>query len=175
MTNIFSRLSPKHGLSVSLIIVLSSLLACGQQASSEAIDFDREDVNGKTIKLSDYRGQWVIINFWASWCGPCIKEIPELLNYQADHPEVVILGVNFEELDHSALVKAIEEFNISYPVIAVREAHPPLVPFEPIKGLPSTFFVTPKGEYIASHVGPVTAEMITEFIGQENAQLAKAN
>ena len=163
-----SRLSNyQHTRSVTVLLILIGLIACNQQVSSQLVDFERTDSQGKPIRLSDFRGKWVIINFWASWCGPCIKEIPELLSFQSSHPDTIILGINFEELDSQALNKAISEFKITYPVIPVRQGDTPLVPFEPIKGLPSTFFVTPKGEFIASHVGPVTSTMIDEFIKSE--------
>jgi thiol-disulfide isomerase/thioredoxin len=126
--------------------------------------FELQDVKGKLHRLADYRGQWVIVNFWASWCGPCIREIPELKRFYQQYRDegVVVIGINFEELTVEQLEQAIAEFRIDYPVLRIGGI--PLVPFEPLKGLPSTFAVSPRGRLVKSWVGPVNGEVLNTFI-----------
>ena len=148
-------------------LMLIALTMPAVRADSHLVDFALPDVNGKVHRLSDHRGQWVVINFWATWCGPCMVEIPELMQFHERHKDddAIVIGVNFEEIEIPDLVKFIDEMGINY--LVVRAGDKPVLPFEPLKGLPSTFFVDPNGEYVASHVGPVTGAAIEDFLARE--------
>ena len=152
-----------------LIAVLVFLAAAtsAARADSHLVDFSLPDVDGKLHRLSDHRGKWVVINFWATWCGPCMVEIPELIDFHERHKDddAIVIGVNFEQIETPDLVKFIDEMDINYLVVRAGEA--PILPFEPLKGLPSTFFVDPHGEYVASHAGPVDAAAIDDFLARE--------
>ena len=147
--------------------VLVAVAAFAARADAGGVDFSLPDVAGKVHRLSDHRGKWAVVNFWATWCGPCMVEIPELVRFHERHKDrdAVVVGVNFEEIETSALAEFIAQMRINYPV--VRAGDEPLLPFEPLKGLPSTFFVDPHGELAASHTGPVTAEAIEDFLARE--------
>jgi thiol-disulfide isomerase/thioredoxin len=129
--------------------------------------FELQDVQGKLHRLSDYQGKWVIVNFWATWCSPCIKEIPELKRFHQQYrdQDIVVIGINFEELTVEQLQQAIDEFAIDYPVLRIGSV--PLVPFEPLKGLPSTFAVSPEGRLVKSWMGPVDGEVLRSFIASQ--------
>jgi thiol-disulfide isomerase/thioredoxin len=129
--------------------------------------FELQDVQGQLHRLSDYQGKWVIVNFWATWCSPCIKEIPELMRFHQQYrdQDIVVIGINFEELTVEQLQQAIDEFNIDYPVLRIGSV--PLVPFEPLKGLPSTFAVSPQGRLVKSWIGPVDGEVLQSFIASQ--------
>ena len=146
------------------IIVVAAFAA---RADAGGVDFSLPDVAGRIHHLSDHRGKWVVVNFWATWCGPCMAEIPELVRFHERHKDrdAVVVGVNFEEIETPALAEFIARMRIDYPV--VRAGDTPLLPFEPLKGLPSTFFVDPRGALAAGHVGPVTAEAIEEFLARQ--------
>ncbi len=122
-------------------------------AAADTVDFERYDPNGRLVRLSDFRGRWVVVNFWASWCGPCVREIPMLRELHDSRGDVTVIGVNFEEIGDAELIAFIEESRMDYPV--VRAGDEPLVPFEPLKGLPSTFVVSPAGELFAARAGEV--------------------
>ena len=149
------------------MLVLLAASTAAVRADSQLVDFSLPDADGRIHRLSDHRGKWVVINFWATWCGPCMVEIPEIMRFHERHKDddAVVIGVNFEEIETPDLVKFITEMGINY--LVVRAGDTPILPFEPLKGLPSTFFVDPLGEYVASHVGPVTGEAIDDFLARE--------
>jgi thiol-disulfide isomerase/thioredoxin len=126
----------------------------------QAAEFRLPALSGGELRLSQFQGQWVIVNFWATWCVPCLHEIPELIDFHDRHRErnAVVVGVNFEEIETAQLVEFVSAQNINYPI--VQAGLEPLVPFEPLQGLPSTFFVDPGGRYVARHLGPITAVTI---------------
>ena len=161
-----------HGRSpvvIRLLAVLLLLAAVAPAAGADAhhVDFSLPDVTGQVHRLSDHRGKWVVVNFWATWCGPCMVEIPELMRFHERHKDhdAIVIGVNFEEIETPALEAFIAEMGIDY--LVVRAGDTPILPFEPLKGLPSTFFVDPHGELVASHVGPVTGAAIEDFLARE--------
>lgn len=139
-----------------LLLALTLLLAHLPQALAEGVDFTLEDLDGQTVRLSDYRGRWVVVNFWASWCPPCVRELPELARFQRSNPEVQVLGINFEESTAEESRKFLERFDLNFPSLKVGTT--PLVPFEPLEGLPTTAIVSPAGQIVERHMGPVTAE-----------------
>ena len=153
-------------LSASALLLLA-VATTTARAESHLVDFSLPDADGRVHRLSDHRGKWVVINFWATWCGPCMVEIPELMRFHERHKvhDAIVIGVNFAEIDTPDLVKFIAEMDINY--LVVRAGDKPILPFEPLKGLPSTFFVDPRGELVASHVGPVTGEAIDDFLARE--------
>ena len=156
-------------LAMFLALVITATVS---RAESGGVDFTLPDIDGEMHRLSDHRGKWVVINFWATWCGPCMVEIPELMRFHERHKDddAIVIGVNFEQIETDDLAKFIDEMAINY--LVVRAGDAPILPFEPLKGLPSTFFVDPDGAYVASHVGPVTGEAIEDFLAREAARAA---
>lgn len=101
-------------------------------------------VDGQLKDLSDYKGQWLLINYWASWCKPCITEIPEL-NLLHQRPDIHVLAFNFDRLDAQDLNREVAKFSINYPSLAI---DPGEMFKQPAPGaLPATMVIDPKGRF----------------------------
>lgn len=152
-----------------LAILFLSIAFWGLPAHAEVVDFTLADANGVEHKLSDYRGKWLVINFWATWCAPCLKEIPELIQFHNRHKDndAIVLGIDFEEIDLASLRAFIKEQGMSY--LVLRAGSMRVTPFEPLLGLPSTFLVSPQGMYVDKHVGPITLAQLEEFVAKNKA------
>jgi len=151
-------------------VFLALLLAQASPAIADPADFTLQDLDGAPVSLSDYRGRWVVVNFWASWCPPCIRELPELVRYQSANPDVQVIGINFEDSTATEARAFLEPFAVNFPNLKV--GREPLVPFEPLEGLPTTAIVDPQGKIVERHMGPVTAEHLDKLVGHYR-QLAR--
>jgi len=150
--------------------LFAAVLLFSFNVQADPAEFILPDMNDKQHKLSDYRGKWVVVNYWATWCPPCLTEIPELVDFHEDHKNknAVVLGVNFEDIGLEGLKRFSEEYFMNYPVLRTKPGGSSALGVIP--GLPTTYLVSPKGEIIARQVGPVTAEMIADFIDQQTAE-----
>ena len=137
----------------------------------EPVDFTLPDLDGKPVSLSDYRGKWVIVNYWATWCPPCLEEIPELVSLHEDNSDtLVVLGVDYEEVNTDYLEEFVESHMMSYPVVRMDPA--PRTALGPVMGLPTTFIISPAGERLARQEGPVTQAAIEKYIARKKRQAA---
>ena len=84
-----------------------------------AADFSLEDMQGKTHRLADYRGKWVLVNFWATWCPPCLSEIPELSSLHSAHKDsdLVVIGIAMDSGSSRKVANFAEAHGISYPIV----------------------------------------------------------
>ncbi len=146
-----------------LVRLMISLALLGGVAQA-AEDFSLPGMDDKTHKLSDYRGKWVVVNYWATWCPPCLAEIPELVSFHEDHEkkDAVVLGINFEDVDKPTLVQFIDDYFINYPILLSKPG--PNGQLGRITGLPTTYLIDPKGDVVAKQIGGVTAKGIEEFM-----------
>lgn len=134
-----------------------------------APNFRLASLDGADLTLTDFRGRWVLVNFWASWCGPCRGETPDLqaLYERASGRGVVVLGVNQQEPLETARGFA-REFGVTYPVILDRSGVVSAA-YRVGRGLPVSFLVDPDGVITRIYLGRVTAEELarleTEYLG----------
>jgi thiol-disulfide isomerase/thioredoxin len=131
--------------------------------TGEPIDFELPSLDGGSIAVSDFRGEWLILNYWATWCAPCRKEIPELSALDEQRQDVSVLGLAFEDADAEIFAAFLEDFNVSYPILLV-DVHDPPEPFGAPKALPVTHILDAQGRLVESFHGPVTREAIERFI-----------
>lgn len=140
---------------------LLALIACGQT---------QEPVT-KTPALQDLRGQWVVINYWAQWCKPCIEEIPELNTLDRDYPQVTVLGVNYDGASGEDLEAQRQQLGVTFTSLPDDPAEQ-LGKSRPIV-LPTTFIVNPEGVLTEELVGPQTLESLLEATQQVSKQEAE--
>lgn len=131
-----------------LLIVLFSVAA-------SALELTYKDLNAKDFSLSAYKGKWLVVNYWATWCPPCLEEIPELVFFHEKHKDkgVVVIGVNIEtDLDSAFLKDFAEENMITYPILRNQKN----AVLGQMKFYPTTFIISPQGVMSAKKVGPIT-------------------
>ena len=134
----------------------------GTEIGELAPDFTATTLEGETIILSDFRGKIVLVNDFATWCGPCLAETPHLVDiYNAEGGAVVFIGLNLQETEAN-VIDYKEQFNISYPLVldpdgALTEIYRPV-------GLPTSWFIDSDGVVRYVHAGPMTAPMVQEAL-----------
>lgn len=117
-----------------------------------APDFELQDTNGKTHRLSDYRGRTVIINFWTTWCPPCREEIPSMNRAlkRLEQEDVVMLGINMGE-DEDTIFLFTADYPTDFPMLMDRDGA--VIAHWPVKGLPTTYVVAPDGTLAYRAIG----------------------
>lgn len=135
-----------------------------QFARSAEVDLVLPDLNGKQVKASDFKGKWVIVNYWATWCPPCAAEIPELNAFHKKHQatDAVVLGVNIEKEDIDYVREFIANFKVVYPIL--QTGTPVSSPYGHITALPTTFIISRDGELFQKIVGGVTQQRLERII-----------
>lgn len=126
-----------------------------------APNFALETLDGEALTLSDYRGTPVVLNFWASWCGPCRQETPALQQFAEENPGVQVIGINQQEQPGQAR-EFVEEFGVTYPIPLDRSGAVSQG-FRVNRGLPVTFFISADGVIDAVHYSVVTADDLQEY------------
>ena len=127
-------------------------------------------LDGGAFDLAAQRGKWVVRNWWATWCAPCIREIPDL-NELAQRDDVQVLGLDFEEIEREDLDAFLAEHPIHYAVAPVDVFEPPAA-FPVPRGLPLTYVVAPDGVVAQAFIGPVTRAELERVIDAAAAEAA---
>ena len=154
-----------------VLLLLVALFATTTHAG-DPVDFTLPDLSGKPVSLSDFRGKWVVVNYWATWCPPCLEEIPDLVDlYDNNRDKLVVLGIDHEEVNDEYLREFVESHLISYPILRMDPV--PMTPLGPVLGLPTTYIISPQGEAMARQEGPVTREAIEKYIARKQEQTAQ--
>ncbi|GLQ50109.1 TlpA family protein disulfide reductase [Dyella flava] len=122
-------------------------------------------LDGKPYDLATQRGHWVIVNFWATWCGPCIKELPDISHFVATHPNVSAIGIAYDDTDPADIRAFLQKHPVTYPVAQVT-MDKPLKDFDEPSGLPMTWLIGPDGKVAKEFTGPVTPALLSAAIGK---------
>jgi len=154
------------------LVLLACLWSAAATANTSEDDFSLPDMDGQTHSLSDYRGKWVLVNYWATWCPPCLEELPELeVFHSGAEGKAVVLGVNMETIGETDLRAFVERQFLSFPILVATETPRRDQLIGPVDGLPTSYLVAPDGKIVARQVGQITADAIEEFIERyENNQ-----
>jgi len=127
-------------------------------------DFTLEDLNGKTHRLTDYRGKWVLVNYWATWCPPCLSEIPELINLHNAHKNnnLVVIGIAIQSGSSYKVADFAEAHHMNYPIVmGDRDV---TAQIGVVDALPVSYLYSPAGEMVDRHAGEVTKESVETYI-----------
>jgi len=150
-------------------IVLAAALAGGVPAAQAAMPAQPtlkiNTLDGKPYDLAQQRGKYVIVNYWATWCVPCIKEMPDISRFVAAHKDkVAAIGLAYEDTDKADIQAFLARHPVSYPIAQVTLDQPPK-DFDEPRGLPTTWLIGPDGKVAKRFVGPVTEASLGEAIG----------
>ncbi|MBA4141551.1 MAG: TlpA family protein disulfide reductase [Nitrosospira sp.] len=147
----------------SILLCLSLALS----AVAQAKDFTFTDHTGKKLTLSDYKGKWVLINFWATWCPPCLKEIPDLVSLYESRDDVMVIGIAMDYRNPQTVLKYVKSMSISYPIVLGDKKTAAQI--GPVSMLPTTYLFDPAGNPAVYKVGLVSREDLEEFMRENSA------
>ena len=123
---------------------------------------DIEVFNGSNTNLDKLEGNWIVINYWADWCAPCIKEIPELNEFADENKDIFVFTFNFDHLDQEDLAPIAKKFNIEVPSLVT---HPrDIWGIQTPPAVPATFFINPNGELSLSLFRPQTKDALNDVL-----------
>lgn len=138
-----------------------------QAHASKAVNFNLTDTKGKLHQLSDYRGKWVLINFWAPWCPRCKMEFPDLNDLNALDNFVVIGVVQDYGIDQAAVLNTITSYNLRFPQImggSRRDPNGPALQVGPVDYYPTSYLYAPDGEVVMFIPGVVSRKKLAAFM-----------
>jgi cytochrome c biogenesis protein CcmG/thiol:disulfide interchange protein DsbE len=126
------------------MLMLASLVGCGAKQPVTAPDFELQDLDGKTVTLSSLKGHPVLLDFWATWCGPCRMSIPLVQKFYQAHKQdgLMVLGLNTDE-DRSGVYSFVKHFGMTYPVLYAGNG--PVAESYGVEGIPTFIFIDKAG------------------------------
>ncbi len=144
---------------------LAGLLLVLTASWAQAADFRVTDTDGKTHSLSGYKGKWVLVNYWATWCPPCLEEIPDLIAlHENKKNNLVVIGVAMDYHSAKQVTDFADGLLVEYPIVL---GTPEIVrQIGPVPGLPTTYLFNPDGKMVAQQVGLITREAVESFIAK---------
>lgn len=160
----------KHHSELAILILMTALLLLGTSPTQAvakdypaAPDFVLKDLNGKEIRLGDYKGKVLFLNFWATWCGPCRAEIPDFIEAYNEHKKdgLEILGISVDQAGAKKVLKFVEANKVNYPVaMATKQL---FKDYQRPRAIPTTLIIDRKGRIRHKQVGLMSKEMVIQF------------
>ena len=125
-----------------------------------------ETFDGKVFDLANYKDKWVVVNFWATWCGPCLKEIPDFNAFAKQNANVQFIGLAYEEIERADMEAFLKKHPIDYP-FAIMDVYNPPADFDTPRGLPMSILIAPGGTVAKKFLGPIESKDIKAVIDAE--------
>lgn len=148
-------------------VLLALLLSLCSAQIALADDWNLKDKDGVHFKLSEQKGKWVLVNFWAPWCPDCLQEIPELNALQKQHKDLLVIGVAILYKKKQEVLDAAQAQSVSFPIVLGDEDV--ASDFGEMKGMPTSFLYSPSGKLIGHHDGPLTQKDVEQVLAQKTA------
>lgn len=141
-------------------------------ASWAQADFRMTDTSGKMHSLSGYKGKWVLVNYWATWCPPCLEEIPDLIAlHENQKNNLVVLGVALDYRSAKQVTDFADGLLVTYPIVL---GTPKITnQIGPVQGLPTTYLFNPDGKMVAQQVGAITRQAVESYLAGQNTRSKK--
>lgn len=149
-----------------LLLALAGLPVVGSAQAAPAGHHPQlvvKTLDGNTFDLAHERGKWVIVNFWATWCGPCIAEMPAISKFVATHTNVTAIGLAWDRSPRADILKFAKKHPVGYPLAIVDMDHPPAGLDAP-EVLPTTYLIAPDGHIAKRIIAPVDAKVLVQAI-----------
>lgn len=151
---------------------LAGLVLMLAAAWAQAADFQVTDTEGKSHRLSDYKGKWVLVNYWATWCPPCLEEIPDLIALHGKKSNnLVVIGVAMDYKNAKQVTDFAEGLLVDYPIVLGNAQV--VSQIGPVQGLPTTYLYNPEGKMVAQQVGLITREAVESYIAAKPSRAKK--
>ena len=143
------------------------LIAVLWVSAAAAEGFTLKDTQGKTHRLEDYKGKWVLVNFWATWCPPCLEEIPDLIKLSETRKDLVVIGIAMDYQDPGYVKEFANNLFVTYPIVLGDSKIAAQI--GKIPGLPTTYLYNPNGKIVAQNVGALTREAVERYIDSKTS------
>ncbi|MBT3277185.1 TlpA disulfide reductase family protein [Candidatus Thioglobus sp.] len=154
-----------HGITVDEI-VNSAKSAWQHDKQITTPNFSLIDTQGNTHTNASTQGKYLVINFWATWCPPCLKEIPAFVEfYENNKDQVLIIGLDYEQADPKSIAEFTDTFMVNYPIVLF-DAHngPQFAGFGEVIGMPTTYIYNPEGKLVDFKMGEMDIESLQQAI-----------
>jgi len=143
------------------------LIAVLWVSAATAEGFTLKDTRGKVHRLEDYKGKWVLVNFWATWCPPCLEEIPDLIKLSETRKDLVVIGIAMDYQDPAYVKEFAGNLFVTYPIVLGDSKIAAQI--GKIPGLPTTYLYNPEGKIAAQNVGALTRDAVERYIDSKTA------
>ena len=140
---------------------------CFWLTGAAAEGFTITDTQAKIQRLDDYKGKWVLVNFWATWCPPCLEEMPDLQTLHEKRKDLVVLGIAMEYQDPKYVKQFADDLLVTFPIVLGNAKIAAQIGKVP--GLPTTYLYNPEGKLAAYNVGALTREAVERYIDSKAA------
>ncbi len=162
-----------HGIKAFAFVALTLLALGAGIFTYQSQHSDFETVSGQGYQWSELQGQWTVINYFAPWCAPCLREMPELNAFSQNLPEDTLLfAINYDRQTSTQIAEMANKYTIEVPIIFASENTE--LPMEKPPYLPATFIVGPEGKVVDTIMGEVSEQELRERIQQLKTEANKA-